>query len=158
MFNNKVLRNIINALLLVCFSSVAMADDHTSRFFGQWPAILPPLFAITFALIYKRVIPALFLALWLGAWLLRDLTLPGLGLGLLDTVHVFAREQVMQWLDAGRISNGHTLVTLQWLRIHGERLRGGGIDADVLLQIGERLRQVLLFDLIGLRPGDEQFQ
>ena len=94
MFNNNILRNSIHALLLLSFSSAALADDNASRFFGQWPAVLPPLFAITFALVFKRVIPALFLALWLGAWLLRDLTLPGLGLGLLDTVHVFAREEL----------------------------------------------------------------
>lgn len=94
MFNNKMIRTLIHASLLISFSSVALADEPTSRFFGQWPAVLPPLFAITFALVFKRVIPALFLALWLGAWLLRDLSLPGLGLGLLDTVHVFARDEL----------------------------------------------------------------
>jgi ADP-ribose pyrophosphatase len=26
-------------------------------------------------------------------------------------------------LDADRINNGHTLVALQWLRIHGDALR-----------------------------------
>ena len=38
-------------------------------------------------------------------------------------VHVLPRQQVMEWLDRGEIVNGHTLVALQWLRIHGDRLR-----------------------------------
>jgi ADP-ribose pyrophosphatase len=38
-------------------------------------------------------------------------------------VHVLPRRQVMEWLAAGRISNGHTLVALQWLCIHGDALR-----------------------------------
>ena len=38
-------------------------------------------------------------------------------------VHRLPRGQVMQWLDEGAINNGHTLVALQWLRIHGDALR-----------------------------------
>ncbi len=38
-------------------------------------------------------------------------------------VHRLPRQQVMEWLDAGRINNGLTLVALQWLRIHGDALR-----------------------------------
>lgn len=38
-------------------------------------------------------------------------------------VHVMAREEVLAKLDAGRITNGHTLIALQWLQIHGEALR-----------------------------------
>jgi ADP-ribose pyrophosphatase len=38
-------------------------------------------------------------------------------------VHVLPRERVMAALDRGEIVNGHTLVALQWLRIHGESLR-----------------------------------
>jgi len=37
-------------------------------------------------------------------------------------VHVLPRQQVMQWLDEGKIVNGHTLIALQWLRIHGQAL------------------------------------
>jgi hypothetical protein len=29
----------------------------------------------------------------------------------------------MGLLDAGDITNGHTLIALQWLRIHGDALR-----------------------------------
>jgi ADP-ribose pyrophosphatase len=38
-------------------------------------------------------------------------------------VHLMSREQVMELLDRGFITNGHTLIALQWLRIHGESLR-----------------------------------
>ena len=38
-------------------------------------------------------------------------------------VHRLPRTQVMELLDANRIDNGHTLIALQWLRIHGEALR-----------------------------------
>jgi ADP-ribose pyrophosphatase len=38
-------------------------------------------------------------------------------------VHRVRRQQLMEWLDAGRICNGLTLVAVQWLRIHGEALR-----------------------------------
>lgn len=38
-------------------------------------------------------------------------------------VHRLARAEVMAMLDADRINNGHTLIALQWLRIHGDALR-----------------------------------
>jgi ADP-ribose pyrophosphatase len=38
-------------------------------------------------------------------------------------VHVLPRTRVLQWLDEGRIVNGHTLIALQWLQLHGEALR-----------------------------------
>ena len=38
-------------------------------------------------------------------------------------VHVMARETVLDYLARGRIVNGHTLIALQWLQIHGEALR-----------------------------------
>ena len=38
-------------------------------------------------------------------------------------VHRLSRQQVMDSLDAGEITNGHTLIALQWLRIHGDALR-----------------------------------
>ncbi len=38
-------------------------------------------------------------------------------------VHRLPRSEVMHILDANRINNGHTLIALQWLRIHGDALR-----------------------------------
>jgi ADP-ribose pyrophosphatase len=37
-------------------------------------------------------------------------------------VHVLPRQQVMEMLAAGAINNGHTLIALQWLQIHGDAL------------------------------------
>jgi ADP-ribose pyrophosphatase len=38
-------------------------------------------------------------------------------------VHVLPRLQVLEWMAQGRINNGHTLIALQWLQLHGEALR-----------------------------------
>jgi ADP-ribose pyrophosphatase len=39
-------------------------------------------------------------------------------------VHSVARTDALQMLAENRIPNGHTLIALQWLHIHGEALRG----------------------------------
>ena len=69
MFKNKKIRTIVNVFFLLMISAPAMAAEDASRFYGQWPSVLPPLLAILFALVFKRVIPALFLGICLGAWL-----------------------------------------------------------------------------------------
>jgi ADP-ribose pyrophosphatase len=38
-------------------------------------------------------------------------------------VHVLPRLRVLELLAQGRINNGHTLIALQWLQLHGEALR-----------------------------------
>lgn len=38
-------------------------------------------------------------------------------------VHSIAREEAFAMLAAGHITNGHTLIALQWLQIHGSSLR-----------------------------------
>jgi ADP-ribose pyrophosphatase len=38
-------------------------------------------------------------------------------------VHQMPRTEALAILDRGDINNGHTLVALQWLALHGERLR-----------------------------------
>ncbi len=61
LLNNK-LRILFNVFFLLLISASVSADDGAnSRFFGQWPSVLPPLLAVVFALVTKRVIPALFL-------------------------------------------------------------------------------------------------
>lgn len=93
--NIRYQNHFIKVISLFMLSAPAWAQEGSQpAFYGQWPSVLPPLVAIGFALAFKRVIPALFVALWLGAWLLRDLSLAGLGRGLLDTVQVFAREEL----------------------------------------------------------------
>ena len=50
-----------------------------------WVSILPPLFAIVLALVFRQVLVALVLGVWLGALLLSDLSLVGSFARLLDT-------------------------------------------------------------------------
>ncbi len=39
-------------------------------------------------------------------------------------VHILPRAEVMDYLTSGFINNGHTLIALQWLALHGDELRG----------------------------------
>lgn len=89
MFHNNYIRIIIYVLLLVFLMTPAQAAEGQVAYFGTWLAILPPLLAITLALIFKRVIPALFFGLWLGAWLVEGLDARGLWTGLLDSFQVY---------------------------------------------------------------------
>ena len=50
-----------------------------------WVSILPPLFAIVLALVFRQVLVALVFGVWLGALLLSDLSLVGSFARLLDT-------------------------------------------------------------------------
>ena len=45
-------------------------------------------------------------------------------------VHQLPREQVMQMLDRNEINNGHTLIALQWLARHADRLRAQWLPGD----------------------------
>ena len=45
-------------------------------------------------------------------------------------VHQLPREQVMQMLDHHEINNGHTLIALQWLARHADRLRAQWLPGD----------------------------
>ena len=47
-----------------------------------WVSILPPLVAISMALLIRSVLPALMLGLWLGAWALEGLSAEGVVSGL----------------------------------------------------------------------------
>lgn len=88
------INRIAKVVLLLILSTPAWAETTVSSFRGEWHSILPPLLAIIFALVFKRVIPALFLGLWLGTWIIHDYTLPGLGLGLLETFEVHIKSSL----------------------------------------------------------------
>ena len=45
----------------------AVGEPHTVRALPSWISLLPPVLAITLALVFKQVIVALFVGLWLGA-------------------------------------------------------------------------------------------
>lgn len=38
-------------------------------------------------------------------------------------VHALPRREVLELLEKGNINNGHTLISLQWLALHGDKLR-----------------------------------
>ena len=38
-------------------------------------------------------------------------------------VHAVSRKQAFAWLSEGRIDNAATIIALQWLQLHGDRLR-----------------------------------
>ncbi len=61
----------------------------TSRAIPGWATILPPVFAIVIALIFKRVIPALFFGIWLGAMAAIGFNPSGAWKGLLDAFQVY---------------------------------------------------------------------
>lgn len=89
MFNNNGLNRIIYVVYLLAFSTTVSAADIEPQAAGRWLSILPPLLTIAFALIWKRVIPALFLGIWLGAWAINDFGLYGIWSGLLDSFQVY---------------------------------------------------------------------
>lgn len=84
MNKNNAIKYIINVTYLLT-ASTALHAQEVPAVAGSWLSILPPLVAIGFALLMKKVIPALFLGIWLGAWLIQGLSLSGLWLGLLDS-------------------------------------------------------------------------
>ncbi len=79
-------------LLLPTVCVLAAGSDPTvgaqASDFG-FVSILPPLIAIVFALLFRRVIPALFAGIWLGAWALKGWSPQGFLVGLFDSFQVF---------------------------------------------------------------------
>jgi Na+/H+ antiporter NhaC len=92
-------------------TTVASAADKAPAATGSWLSILPPVLTIAFALVFKRVVPALFLGVWLGAWVINDFGLGGLWSGLLDTFQVYV---------LGALSNpDHTAIVLFSMMVGG---------------------------------------
>ena len=72
--------------------NVSAAGESTSldvRVVSGWVSILPAVLAITIALVFRNVIPALLLGIWSGAMALVAFTPRGAGQGLLDSFTVF---------------------------------------------------------------------
>jgi Na+/H+ antiporter NhaC len=84
MNKNNSFKFFLNVFYLLT-ASTALHAQEVPIVAGSWLSILPPLVAIGFALLMKKVIPALFLGIWLGSWLIQGLSLSGLWLGLLDS-------------------------------------------------------------------------
>lgn len=60
-----------------------------ARVLSGWLSILPPVLAITVALLFRQVIPALFLGLWVGAATVAGFTPAGVFVGMLHTFQVY---------------------------------------------------------------------
>ena len=89
MLHNNKLLIILNVFYLLLASTIVNATEAEPQAAGSWIAVLPPILTIVFALIWKRVIPALFLGIWLGAWIINDFGIKGLWVGLLDSFQVY---------------------------------------------------------------------
>lgn len=74
-------------VLSLLLPTAALAVEETGH--AGWVSILPPLIAISLALILRQVIPALFIGIWIGAWAAHGFSAAGLGMGLLDTLQVY---------------------------------------------------------------------
>lgn len=59
-----------------------------SEYAATWVSVLPPLLAISLALVLRQVIPALFLGLLLGTWIVNGFGIAGLWHGLLDSFQI----------------------------------------------------------------------
>lgn len=79
--------SLLIATMLV--SVTAGADDGTTASNMGFISVLPPLIAISFALIFRQVIIALFIGIWFGAWAYSGMTITGVFTSLLDTVQVY---------------------------------------------------------------------
>jgi Na+/H+ antiporter NhaC len=88
MILRRSLRSFALLLALVFASGLLAADEATIPAAATWISILPPLFAILLALIFRQVIPALFAGVVLGAWAINGFTLGGLWSGVLDSFEV----------------------------------------------------------------------
>lgn len=64
--------------------SVETAEPVESA--DEWTSILPPVAAITIALLFKQVLLALFIGVWMGAWLSGGVTLSGIFISFFTSV------------------------------------------------------------------------
>lgn len=81
----KLLPGVVIALLPLSSALAASSDPAVPG----WITVLPPIIAIAFAILTKRVIPALFVGIWFGAWAASGLGLVDVWSGLLDSFQVY---------------------------------------------------------------------
>jgi Na+/H+ antiporter NhaC len=102
-FKYKKIQNILNVIALLLISTSVQSAEEAPAFAATWLSVLPPVFAIVFALTLKRVIPALFLGIWLGAWIIHDFSMAGLWSSLLETFQVYVLQALANPDRAGII-------------------------------------------------------
>lgn len=88
-------RNVLTTFVFVVFvfalsaAGPALATGLSSPEAPNIWSLLPPVLAITAAVIFRQVIPALFAGLWLGAWFISGATPLGLGTSFLASFEVY---------------------------------------------------------------------
>ena len=110
------------------FTTPVLAQDVADPAALSWISVLPPLLAITLALILRQVIPALFAGVWFGAWAINGFTFMGFWQGLL--------ESFQKHILAAVANESHAAVVLFSLMIGGTVgiiSRNGGMQGVVNL-------------------------
>ncbi|MGJ8664229.1 MAG: Na+/H+ antiporter NhaC family protein, partial [Marinicella sp.] len=93
-------------LLFILFSDGALAqevakEENSVSYAGTWLSIIPPLLAISLALIFRQVVPALFTGIVAGVWIIGGLGFQAFFKAPLQTVEHFA---VSAMADSGHAS------------------------------------------------------
>lgn len=86
---------------ITLFLGGQLVESAAPRVLPGWTSILPALFAILVALVFRQVIPAIFAGVWLGAWFANGFSLSGMWYGLLESVQVYV---IGALSDAGHLS------------------------------------------------------
>ena len=118
---------IISFTLVLTMSSQAAAAISSADAPQIW-ALAPPVLAITIAIFFRQVLPALFGGIWLGAWLIGGATLGGIATSFLDT---FSTHVIGAVADADHAS----ILSFTFMigGMIGIITRNGGLDGVVVL-------------------------
>ena len=102
-FTSRISYILLFSLLIVFDISAQEATEAaaTVPYAGTWLSVLPPLLAISIALIFRQVIPALFTGLVFGVWIIAGFDLQSLFAAPLQTVQIYA---VNAMADSGHAS------------------------------------------------------
>ncbi len=120
-------------------SATAGAETATAslRVLPGWLSLMPAFMAIVVALLIRNVVPALLIGLWLGAAALRDFSIGGIFMGLLD---VFAKFIAEAMYDSSRAAI--ILFTMMIGGMVGIITRNGGM-ASVVRMVVSRAKTVI---------------
>jgi len=128
---NTFVKSLLTLSLISCSFSV-LADENnaavTVPYAGTWLSIVPPLLAISIALLFRQVIPALFTGLVFGVWIISGLSFQGLFMAPLTTLEVFA---VKAMADPDHVSV--ILFSFMIGGMVGITSRNGGMQGIVIL-------------------------
>ncbi|AEF40825.1 Na+/H+ antiporter NhaC family protein [Hoyosella subflava] len=87
---------ILGLLLYQTMDTGSAVDGSSTAATGRWWSLLPPVVAISLALLTRQILPALFAGVWLGAWLAEGLSAWGLVTSLLDSAGVYVVDAIAE--------------------------------------------------------------